>query len=57
MHGFTFIETDLRQAPFSFFNNLFWRKTIELNSVDGEKILRHELVHIRQGHTCDKLFW
>ena len=56
MHGFTFIETDLKQAPFSFLNNLFWKQTIELNSVDGEKIFRHELVHIKQGHTYDKLF-
>ena len=56
MHGFTFIETDLRQAPFSFFNNLFWKQAIDMNSVNGEKILRHELVHIKQGHTYDKLF-
>ncbi len=56
MQGFTYIETDLKQAPFSFLNNLFWRQNIELKSVDGEKILRHELVHIKQGHTYDKLF-
>ncbi len=56
MHDFTFIETDLSQAPFSFLNNLFWKKSIELNTVVGGKILKHELVHIKQRHTYDKLF-
>ncbi|MBS1663165.1 MAG: hypothetical protein JST68_19135 [Bacteroidetes bacterium] len=50
--GFTFIETSVRQAPFSFLNNLFWREGMPMD----EKIYTHELAHIRQGHTYDKLF-
>jgi hypothetical protein len=54
--GFTFIETDVKQAPFSFFNNLFWKQGLSLTDTNGEKILKHELAHIRQKHSCDRLF-
>lgn len=53
---FDFIQTDLQQAPFSFFKNLFWRNDIELDSETGEQILSHEITHIRQKHSWDKLF-
>jgi len=56
MNGFTFIETNARQAPFSFFNNLFWKNGVPVNNVFGEKIFKHELIHIKQKHTYDKLF-
>lgn len=56
MKGYYFIETDLEQAPFSFFNNLFWRKDISLEDPDGKNIFKHELTHIRERHTYDKLF-
>jgi hypothetical protein len=56
MNGFDLIETELGQAPFSFLDNLFWKSSISLDSEDGEKIFRHELTHIRQKHTYDKLF-
>lgn len=57
--------TDLEQAPFSFFRSLFWRRNIPLGSELGAQILEHEMVHIRQYHTYDKvllevvkaLFW
>src|SRR5450631_3499308 len=56
MNGFDLIETELGQAPFSFLDNLFWKNSISLDSEDGDKIFRHELTHIRQKHTYDKLF-
>jgi len=56
MGGFDFINTDLAQAPFSFLQNLFWRDDIDLNEITGRQILQHELTHIRQKHTWDKLF-
>ncbi len=55
MNDFDFINTDLAQAPFSFLNNLFWRNDIELNESTGQQILQHELTHIHQKHTWDKL--
>ena len=54
--SYTFIETDVRQAPFSFFNDLFWRAGMPIDDANSKKIFMHELAHIRQRHTCDKLF-
>lgn len=56
MHGYDLIETQLQQAPFSFLNNLFWRKGLPAGNNETEKILQHELTHIKQKHTYDKLF-
>lgn len=52
----TVIETQLEQAPFSFFTNLFWRKDISIQSAEGKKVWMHELAHITQKHSYDKLF-
>jgi hypothetical protein len=54
--GYYYIETELPEAPFSFFNYLFWKKAISPESEYGKKIIQHELTHIRQGHSYDKLF-
>lgn len=56
MGEFTFIETDLEEAPFSFFTNLFWKKSISMEDESGRKILKHELAHIREKHSWDRLF-
>lgn len=56
MGDFTFIETDLEEAPFSFFSNLFWKKSISMEDESGRKILQHELTHIREKHSWDRLF-
>lgn len=56
MGEFTFIETDLDEAPFSFFSNLFWKKSISMEDESGRKILKHELAHIREKHSWDRLF-
>lgn len=53
--GIKFYQTNLNNAPFSFFRNLFWKKSIEINSPVGQQILKHEMVHIEQKHSCDKL--
>ncbi|CEJ69059.1 hypothetical protein BN1195_01355 [Chryseobacterium oranimense G311] len=54
--GINFYRTDLNEAPFSYFKNLFWKNTIMLNSDVGEQILKHEMVHIEQKHSFDKIF-
>ena len=56
MDGYNVIETDLKQAPFCFLNNLFWRRSLSMCDENGEKIFVHELTHIQQRHTYDKLF-
>ncbi|MCJ7932208.1 MAG: M56 family metallopeptidase [Chryseobacterium sp.] len=54
--GINFYSTDLTEAPFSYFKNLFWKNTIMLNSEVGKQILKHEMVHIEQKHSFDKIF-
>lgn len=55
MDHFDFIETEHEEAPFSFFRNLFWKMSMSTDSEIGQQVLKHELVHIKQGHTWDKL--
>ena len=52
---FDFIETDHEDAPFSFFRNLFWRTDLQLDDEAGKHMLKHELVHINENHTWDKV--
>ncbi|MDO5656310.1 MAG: M56 family metallopeptidase [Flavobacteriaceae bacterium] len=52
---FTLIMTDLEFAPFTFLKNLFWNQQIDFTSVQGEKIFKHELAHITQRHTLDRI--
>ena len=50
------IFTQEPSAPYSFFNWLFWRSDMDVDSPAGKRILKHELTHIRQKHSLDKLF-
>ncbi|MFP3595083.1 M56 family metallopeptidase [Chryseobacterium sp. SIMBA_029] len=54
--GINFYQTNLTEAPFSYFKNLFWKNSIVLNSDIGKQILQHEMVHIEQKHSFDKIF-
>ena len=57
--------TDDAAAPFTFFRTIFWKKGVSVDSGEGRCMLRHELAHVRLGHSCDKalmqlvccLFW
>jgi len=53
--GINFIPTNLAAAPFSFLNYLFWKNTIQMDTEGGELIFRHEITHIKERHTYDKL--
>ncbi|RZJ45649.1 MAG: peptidase m56 blar1, partial [Chryseobacterium sp.] len=55
IEGIKFYQTNLNNAPFSFFRNLFWKESIQLDSPVGQQILKHEMVHIQQKHSWDKL--
>lgn len=56
IEGINFYQTNLHDAPFSFFKNLFWKDSILIHSDLGKQILKHEMVHIEQKHSCDKIF-
>jgi len=51
--GYTLVRTQTEHLPFSFFNCLFWSTSFETNGPDEEKILLHELAHIRGVHSLD----
>ena len=53
--AFDFVNTDIPAAPFSFLNNIFWRNDISLQEETGKQILQHELTHIEQKHSWDKI--
>lgn len=52
---YTWIQANI-PSPFSFFNFLFWKERPDPQNTTHQYILRHELAHIRQGHSFDKLF-
>lgn len=56
MEGFDFINTNEENAPFSFLNNLFWKESISLKDEGGQQIFKHEITHIQQKHTWDRIY-
>lgn len=54
--GITLVTTEDSGTPFSFFRWIFWNRSLELDSVEGRRVFAHELTHVRQGHSADKVF-
>ncbi len=50
------IETEVNGSPFSFLDMIFWNKAIDISSPDGQRIFRHELVHVKEKHSIDIIF-
>ena len=55
IEGIDVCTIDSEEAPFTFFNTIFWRSNIDINSDVGQRIFRHELAHVQAGHSYDKL--
>ena len=55
MDDITLISTDTPGTPFSFFHWIFWDNRLPLESEAGGRIFRHELAHVRRGHSLDKI--
>ncbi|GAA4735535.1 M56 family metallopeptidase [Flavisolibacter ginsenosidimutans] len=51
-----FVNTREPGTPFSFLRYIFWNEDISLQSETGRCIFEHELVHVTEKHTADKLF-
>ena len=49
------IITQAKGTPFSFFRYIFWNEEIDIRSASGKQILQHELTHVRQKHSVDKM--
>lgn len=50
------VHTSSSKAPFSFLRYIFWNDEVDLDSLQGQQVLKHELAHVGQLHTLDKLF-
>jgi N-acetylmuramoyl-L-alanine amidase len=53
---FFFINTNAKGTPFSFLNYIFWNEAIDPDSTTGRQIFRHEVAHVQEKHSYDKLF-
>ncbi len=49
------IHTDAAGTPFSFLKTIFWNIHIDVQSHTGQQILKHEIAHVQQKHSYDKL--
>ncbi len=49
-----YVEAD--GTPFSFFKRIFWNPALDVQSAEGQQILRHELYHVNQHHSRDILW-
>jgi N-acetylmuramoyl-L-alanine amidase len=54
--GVNIITTEDRSTPFSFFKDIFWNNAIDINTDSGKRILKHEIAHVQEKHSQDKLF-
>jgi len=56
IESISFINTDAKSTPFSFLKYIFWNHNIDMETTTGNQIFKHELAHVQEGHTYDKLF-
>ncbi len=49
------VLTNANGTPFSFFSYIFWNDEIDLKSDAGKQMLKHELTHVKQKHSIDKI--
>ncbi len=52
----SFVNTDDKSTPFSFLKYIFWNDGIDIDTQTGKQIFKHEVAHIQEKHTHDKLF-
>ncbi|MCB2378670.1 M56 family metallopeptidase [Hymenobacter sp. BT635] len=56
MHlSYTLVYTDGRLPISSFGRWVFWDETAPLTSAEARQVLQHEVAHVTQGHTLDRL--
>lgn len=55
MGAINLIMTNAKGTPYSFFRFIFWNEAIDLSSATGQQILQHEITHVNEKHSYDKL--
>ncbi len=54
--GYLLVNTKEKHLPFSFLNILFWSDFYLSEASEKQRILDHELVHIKKAHSLDNIF-
>ncbi|MBW3131152.1 MULTISPECIES: TonB family protein [Hymenobacter] len=54
--GYTLYRTGGQRPTGSFGRAVYWDDTAPLTAAEAAQVLRHELVHVRQHHTLDRLW-
>lgn len=49
------VLTQAEGTPFSFFKFIFWNTEIDVNTTSGKQVLKHELAHVQERHSIDKV--
>ncbi len=55
LQEFYLVMTRVKGTPFSFFSYIFWNAEIDIQTPAGKQILQHELTHVTQYHSIDKI--
>ena len=55
MGNVSLILTNEAETPFTFFSYIFWNNEIDIQSVTGQQILQHELIHVKEKHSIDTM--
>lgn len=50
-----FVNTTAKGTPFSFLKYIFWNDHIDPESTAGSQVFRHEVAHVKERHSYDKL--
>ncbi|MDO8995978.1 MAG: N-acetylmuramoyl-L-alanine amidase [Sediminibacterium sp.] len=50
------VITNAKGTPYSFFRYIFWNEAIDLSSATGQQILQHEVTHVKEKHSFDKIY-
>lgn len=56
VENIAFVNTEDDSTPFSFLKYIFWNSSIDIDTITGRQIFKHEVAHIQEKHTHDKLF-
>lgn len=53
--GYTLVRTHGLLPTSSFGRVVFWDDSLPLSATEAQQVLHHEMAHVRQGHTYDRL--
>ena len=55
--GYKIIYTENNSPIFSFLDYIFWNRKINLIKPEGQTIFKHEIIHVKEKHSLDLIFF